>query len=74
MSESQKRTLIVVLAVIAVGVAGYSAYNSMTPEKEQVVGTLDMGPQGGREAERGKGDVASGMPADIANPTGEGKQ
>jgi hypothetical protein len=81
MTEGQKRVLVIVVAVLAVGAAGYSVFNSMTSEKEQIVGTLPMPEGGGRDAEAGKasGSAApaadpSGMPPEMAGPGGGGKQ
>ena len=75
MTDNQKKVLIIVVAILAVGAAGFSAFNSMGGEKEQIVGTLPMPEGGGRDAEKGKGAPdLSGMPPEMANPTGEGKQ
>jgi hypothetical protein len=75
MTENQKKVLLIVVAVLAVGVAGFSAFNAMGGEKEQIVGTLPTPEGGGRDAEKGKGAPdLSGMPPEMANPTGEGKQ
>jgi hypothetical protein len=75
MTDGQKRGILIVVAVVAVGAAAFSIFNSMSSEKEQVVGTLPMPPGGGRDAEKGgaAGDP-SGMPPEMANPFGEGKQ
>jgi hypothetical protein len=74
MTESQKKNTIYVVAALAVAAAAYSFYASMAAAnpKEEIVGTLDMGPKGGRDAEKASGDVASGMPAEMGG--GEGKQ
>ncbi len=82
MTEGQKRVCVITITAVAIAAAGYSVYVSTTPEKEQVVGTLDMGPGGGRDADTARAalpgnaeaEAASGMPAEMANPVGEGKQ
>jgi ABC-type glycerol-3-phosphate transport system substrate-binding protein len=81
MTEDQKRIGIIVLAVLAVVVAVYSAVTFMGGEREQVVGTLPMPAGGGRDAEKGTtgtggsgGTTASpdpsGMPPGMAEPLG----
>lgn len=76
MTDNQKKVLIIVVAVLALGAAGFSAFNSIGGEKEQIVGTLPMPEGGGRDAEKGRGAPdLSGMPSELqGNPGGEGKQ
>jgi hypothetical protein len=76
MTEGQKKALAISAAIVGVAAAGFAIYKSTAPEKEVVVGTLPMAEGGGRDAERGKsvGADPSGMPPEMANPTGEGKQ
>lgn len=76
MTDNQKRILVIVVAAVAVGFAGFSAFNSMSGDKEEIVGTLPMPEGGGRDAEKGKAAAPdlSGMPPELANPGGDGKQ
>lgn len=56
MTEEAKKILAIVGAVIAVGIAVFVGMKSMGGAgvpKENVVGTIDMGAGGGREAEGG---------------------
>lgn len=67
MTEEQKKAGVIVVTVVAVAVAGYAIYNSISTlnPKEEVVGTLDMGPKGGRDAEKASGESPSGMPKEM---------
>lgn len=87
MNENSKKIGLIVVVVIAVGIAAFSIFNSMSGPKEEVVGTLDFGPGGGKASEMGGtpadgsgtgatppgADPASGMPAEMAGG-GTGKQ
>lgn len=67
MDENTKKIILIVVVVVALIAAGFSAYKTMAPQ-EEVVGTLDMGPGGGRDAEKGDANAAedpSGMPANM---------
>jgi hypothetical protein len=52
MEEGQKRTVIIVVAVIALVLAGFSAFRSLRGEQMEIVGEL---PMAGRDAEAGTG-------------------
>lgn len=85
MNENTKRVGLIAIVVIAVVAAAFSFYNSMSEPKEEIVGTIDFGPGGGKASEMGGdaggaaggppsgADPASGMPAEMAGG-GSGKQ
>ena len=88
MTEELKKTLAIVGAVVAVGIAVFVGMQSMGGTgvpKENVVGTIDMGTGGGREAEAGAAGAPvpvndpnapadpSGMPADMVDGVKDGK-
>jgi hypothetical protein len=87
MNEQTKNALIIVGAIVAVGAAIFVGANTLGGSglpQEKVVGTIDMGPGGGRDAESGQTTAApaadpnaaadpSGMPADMVDGVKDGK-
>ena len=75
MDDKKKTILIAVVAVVAVAGAVFMASKSVGGQKEEVVGTLDMGSQGGKANEQGAPapGTTPEQPKDInANPSGVG--
>jgi hypothetical protein len=66
MSEKTKLGLLIAVVVAVVAVAVYSGVNSLGGPREEVVGELDMGPGGGRDAERGGSEI-TGTEAESTN-------
>lgn len=88
MNENTKKFGLIAVVVVAVCAAAFSIYSSMSEPKEEIVGTIDFGPGGGKASEMGgnqsgglggppgnppAADPASGMPAEMAGG-GSGKQ
>ncbi len=46
MNEQTKKTLIIIFAIVAILLAGYSAYRSFRQEEGKVIQTIDMIPGG----------------------------
>ncbi|HJP84319.1 MAG TPA: hypothetical protein VJ835_12535 [Fimbriimonadaceae bacterium] len=70
MSESQKKLILIVVVVLAVGAAAFSAFNFASGPKEEIVGTLPMAEGGGRDAERGKSTTVPADPSQAVDPSG----
>ena len=70
MTESQKKLVLIVVVILAVGAGAFSAFNFASGPKEEIVGTLPMPESGGRDAEKGKSVAVPADPNQAADPSG----
>lgn len=71
--QKQVKTLgLIVLAIVGIGAAVYSGVTSLSPPKENIVGSLDGTGPGSTVAPRGMRDAAAGegRPAGEERPVG----
>lgn len=73
MTPEQKRLALALVAVIGIGAAAFSAYRSFSGPKEEIVGTIDFGPGGGKASEQGKSSNPQGDPSGMPPGMAEGK-